>query len=72
MHKENSQRPPVLQHVSQNVRRLRNSADLSQTALAEKSGVSRRMLVAIEAGEKTSAWRHSTAWPKPWKWRSAT
>lgn len=52
MHKENSQRPPVLQHVSQNVRRLRNSADLSQTALAEKSGVSRRMLVAIEAGEK--------------------
>ncbi|KPW96469.1 Helix-hairpin-helix DNA-binding motif-containing protein [Pseudomonas syringae pv. coryli] len=52
MHKENSQRPPVLQHVSQNVRRLRNSADLSQTALAEKSGVSRRMLVAIEVGEK--------------------
>ncbi|MFJ4145525.1 helix-turn-helix domain-containing protein [Pseudomonas sp. NPDC089734] len=52
MHKENAQRAPVLQHVSQNVRRLRNSAGLSQTALAEKSGVSRRMLVAIEAGEK--------------------
>ncbi|RMV68945.1 helix-turn-helix domain-containing protein [Pseudomonas coronafaciens] len=52
MHKENSGRPPVLQHVSQNVRRLRNAADLSQTALADKSGVSRRMLVAIEAGEK--------------------
>ncbi|AAZ35947.1 XRE family transcriptional regulator [Pseudomonas savastanoi pv. phaseolicola] len=52
MHKENSPRPAVLQHVSQNVRRLRNCADLSQTALAEKSGVSRRMLVAIEAGEK--------------------
>lgn len=52
MHKESSQRAPVLQHVSQNVRRLRNSAGLSQTALAEKSGVSRRMLVAIEAGEK--------------------
>lgn len=42
----------MLQHVSQNVRRLRNAADLSQSALAEKSGVSRRMLVAIEAGEK--------------------
>jgi len=41
----------VLQHVSRNIRRLRNLADLSQTALAEKSGVSRRMLVAIEAGE---------------------
>jgi len=35
-----------------NVRRLRHAADMSQTALAEKSGVSRRMLVAIEAGEK--------------------
>lgn len=52
MHKENPQRASVLQHVSQNVRRLRHAADLSQTALSEKSGVSRRMLVAIEAGEK--------------------
>jgi transcriptional regulator with XRE-family HTH domain len=49
---DHSQRAPVLQHVSQNVRRLRNQQDMSQTALAEKSGVSRRMLVAIEAGEK--------------------
>lgn len=52
MHKENTQRASVLQHVSQNVRRLRHDAGLSQTALSEKSGVSRRMLVAIEAGEK--------------------
>ena len=52
MHKDSTQRTPVLQHVSQNVRRLRHAADMSQTALAEKSGVSRRMLVAIEAGEK--------------------
>ncbi|MDY7534289.1 XRE family transcriptional regulator [Pseudomonas sp. Bout1] len=52
MHKENPQRASVLQHVSQNVRRLRHAAQLSQTALSEKSGVSRRMLVAIEAGEK--------------------
>ncbi|MCU1749074.1 helix-turn-helix domain-containing protein [Pseudomonas sp. 6D_7.1_Bac1] len=52
MHKDISQRASVLQHVSQNVRRLRHAAELSQTALAEKSGVSRRMLVAIEAGEK--------------------
>jgi len=52
VHKENSPRASVLQHVSQNVRRLRHAADMSQTALAEKSGVSRRMLVAIEAGEK--------------------
>ncbi len=52
MHKESGQRASVLQHVSQNVRRLRHAAELSQTALAELSGVSRRMLVAIEAGEK--------------------
>ncbi|MGR3889286.1 helix-turn-helix domain-containing protein [Pseudomonas sp. 1152_12] len=52
MHKENPQRASVLQHVSQNVRRLRHAAEMSQTALSEKSGVSRRMLVAIEAGEK--------------------
>ncbi|MBW0236614.1 XRE family transcriptional regulator [Pseudomonas sp. D1HM] len=52
MPKENSQRASVLQHVSQNVRRLRQAAQLSQSALSELSGVSRRMLVAIEAGEK--------------------
>lgn len=52
VHKDSSQRASVLQHVSHNVRRLRHAADMSQTALAEKSGVSRRMLVAIEAGEK--------------------
>lgn len=52
MHKDSSQRASVLQHVSQNIRRLRHAAELSQSALAEKSGVSRRMLVTIEAGEK--------------------
>lgn len=52
MHKDNVQRASVLQHVSLNVRRLRHAAGLSQSALAEKSDVSRRMLVAIEAGEK--------------------
>ena len=51
MHKDSTQRASVLQHVSLNVRRLRHAADMSQTALAEKSGVSRRMLVAIEAGD---------------------
>ncbi|RCL21928.1 Cro/Cl family transcriptional regulator [Pseudomonas sp. AFG_SD02_1510_Pfu_092] len=52
MHKDSSHRASVLQHVSLNVRSLRNAAGISQTALAERSGVSRRMLVAIEAGEK--------------------
>lgn len=49
--KDSSPRASVLQHVSQNIRRLRHAVDLSQSALAERSGVSRRMLVAIEAGE---------------------
>ncbi|HDS1735174.1 XRE family transcriptional regulator [Pseudomonas hunanensis] len=52
MHKNSAHRASVLQHVSQNVRHLRNLAGLSQTTLAQRSGVSRRMLVAIEAGEK--------------------
>lgn len=52
MDKDSNSRASVLQHVSQNVRRLRHDAGLSQSALAERSGVSRRMLVAIEAGEK--------------------
>ncbi|MFJ2986196.1 MULTISPECIES: helix-turn-helix domain-containing protein [unclassified Pseudomonas] len=52
MHKDSTHRASVLQHVSLNVRSLRNGAGISQSALAERSGVSRRMLVAIEAGEK--------------------
>lgn len=52
MEKESLPRASVLQHASLNVRRLRHGAGLSQTALAQRSGVSRRMLVAIEAGEK--------------------
>ncbi|WP_027596543.1 helix-turn-helix domain-containing protein [Pseudomonas sp. LAIL14HWK12:I7] len=52
MHKNSTHRASVLQHVSLNVRSLRHAAGMSQSALAERSGVSRRMLVAIEAGEK--------------------
>lgn len=41
----------VLEHVAENVRRLRAEAGFSQQALAERSSVSRRMLVAIESGD---------------------
>lgn len=42
--------PPVLQHVADNVRRLRTEAGLSQGALAEQAGLSRRMINGLEAG----------------------
>jgi transcriptional regulator with XRE-family HTH domain len=45
------ERSDVLAHVSGNLRRLRQAAGLSQTALAEASGISRRMIVALEGGD---------------------
>ena len=44
-------RVDVLAHVSGNLRRLRLAAGLSQSALAEVSGISRRMIVSVEAGD---------------------
>lgn len=41
----------VLTHLSRNVRRLRLAAGLSQAALADQSGVSRRTVIKLEAGE---------------------
>ncbi|WP_028696326.1 helix-turn-helix domain-containing protein [Pseudomonas cremoricolorata] len=52
MHTHSERPGSVLQHVSQNIRQLRVDSGFSQSALSERSGVSRRMLVAIEAGEK--------------------
>lgn len=43
--------PDVLQHLSANLRRMRLAAGLSQDALAQRSGVSRRMLVGLEKGD---------------------
>jgi transcriptional regulator with XRE-family HTH domain len=41
----------VLAHVSDNLRRLRTATGLSQTALAQTSGISRRMIIAVESGD---------------------
>jgi len=40
----------VLEHLSQNLRRLRLAAGLSQEELARRSGLSRRMINGVEAG----------------------
>jgi transcriptional regulator with XRE-family HTH domain len=42
--------PEVLKHVASNLRRLRDRKGWSQTILAERSGLSRRMISAIESG----------------------
>jgi len=47
----NSERDDVLAHVASNVRRLRLQAGLSQAALADAAGLSRRMLVNLEGGD---------------------
>jgi transcriptional regulator with XRE-family HTH domain len=41
----------VLVHVGGNLRRVRHAAGMSQAALAERSGISRRTIVMVEAGE---------------------
>jgi transcriptional regulator with XRE-family HTH domain len=48
-------RPDVLEHVAANVRTLRQERGLSQSGLAELSGISRRMIVAIESGEANAS-----------------
>jgi transcriptional regulator with XRE-family HTH domain len=44
-------RSDVLTHVADNLRRIRMAAGLSQTTLAKASGISRRMIVAVEGGD---------------------
>lgn len=49
--RKNPPRPNVLANVAANVRRLRRTKGLSQAGLARLSGLSRRMIVAIELDE---------------------
>lgn len=43
-----SQEPDVLAHLGQNLRRIRLATGLSQQALADVSGISRRMIAGLE------------------------
>lgn len=45
----------LLAHLAGNLRRYRQSRDMSQGALAEASGVSRRMIAAIESGDANAS-----------------
>jgi transcriptional regulator with XRE-family HTH domain len=45
------ERADILAHVAGNIRRLRLARGLSQAALSELSGISRRMIVAVEKEE---------------------
>ena len=44
-------RPPILSHLAGNVRRHRKARGFSQSILAARASLSRRMIVAIEASE---------------------
>lgn len=51
MHMADDGDSSVLAHVGANLRRLRSAAKLSQATLAERSGVSRRTIIKLEAGD---------------------
>ncbi|MFI9274405.1 helix-turn-helix domain-containing protein [Kitasatospora sp. NPDC052896] len=44
-------RSDVLAFVGENLRRLRHQAGMSQAALAQASGISRRMIIKLEGGD---------------------
>jgi len=51
MHMQTEGVPAVLVNVSMNVRRFRTASNMSQISLADRSGVSRRTILKLEAGE---------------------
>lgn len=51
VHMQHEETAGVLAHVGENVRHYRVAAQLSQVALADRAGISRRTVVKLEAGE---------------------
>lgn len=50
LHSQSPHRADVLTHLSANLKRLRQAQGASQGALAERAGLSRRMISSIEGG----------------------
>jgi transcriptional regulator with XRE-family HTH domain len=50
LHSQEAERPDVLAHLSDNLRRLRRERGISQNELADRAELSRRMLSSIEGG----------------------
>jgi transcriptional regulator with XRE-family HTH domain len=51
VHMQTAQSSRVLTHVGANVHRFRIAAELSQAALADRAGLSRRTVIKLESGE---------------------
>ena len=51
VHMQTGETSQVLAHVGANVHRFRNAANLSQVALADRAGISRRTIIKLESGE---------------------
>jgi transcriptional regulator with XRE-family HTH domain len=49
--KTSESREDILSNLAANIRALRRARGLSQSGLADRSGISRRMIVAVETGE---------------------
>lgn len=51
VHMQTGEASKVLAHLGANVHRFRSAANLSQVALAERAGISRRTIIKLESGE---------------------
>lgn len=63
LHSQPPTRPDVLAHLSTNLRRLRQERALNQASLGLQSGLSLRMISAIEGGAANVTLSRVDPWP---------